>query len=188
MSDQIFWFTTRSAGIMTWATAMASIAIGLLLASRVMGRKPGYPWLLDLHRFVSGLTLVFMVLHMATLWADDFVDFGPVELLVPGKSATQTDAVSWGVGAAWVLVVIQISSLLKDRLPKRVWRSIHLGAYLVAVMGTIHGWQAGSDVRNPVAVSVGVACWCMIGALTLTRVMSFRSRLTRRGLPNQSLR
>lgn len=176
MSDQFFWFATRSAGLLTLGTSLGSVILGLLLASRALGRKPGYPWLLDLHRFLSALSVVFLSLHMFTLWADDYVDFGPRELLIPGESSTQTAATSWGVVAAWLLFAVQASSLLKRFLPQRIWRGIHLGAYVVAGTGSVHAWQAGSDVTNPVVLALGAAMWLAVLLLTVIRVREFATR------------
>lgn len=177
MSGQFFWFATRSAGLLTLGTALGSVILGLLLASRVLGRKPGYPWLLDLHRFLSALSVVFLGLHMFTLWADDYVDFGPRELLIPGQSSTQTTATSWGIVAAWLLVAVQATSLLKRFMPQRIWRGVHLGAYVVAGTGSVHAWQAGSDVTNPIVLAIGASMWLLVLLLTVMRV---RELVTRR--------
>ncbi len=174
---------------MTWATAMGSILLGLLLASKVLGRKPGFPWLLDLHRFISGLSVVFLGLHMATLWADRYVHFGWVELLVPFMSETQTGAVAWGIAAAWILAAVQVSSLLKRFLPRRVWHGMHLGAYVVAVSGTIHGWQAGSDVNNRFVLAIVAVSWGLIIALSIVRVRALlapQADRSSRGLDSES--
>lgn len=170
MGDQFYWYATRSAGVLALGCALLAILLGLALASRVFGAKPGYPWLLDLHRFVSGVSVLFLAVHMLTLWADDFVTFGLAELLIPGRSSTQTAAVNWGVYSAWGLGVIQLSSLLKSQLPKQVWRSIHLGSYLVAVTGTVHAYKAGSDIDNLVLVVFAGLLWIGIISGTVVRV------------------
>lgn len=154
MMQQIWWFATRSAGLLTWFASTASVIVGLLLASRALGRRPSGPWLLDLHRYLGAMTMVFLALHMVTLWADSYVQFGLAELLIPGASAWRTGAVAWGVVAAWILVGVEASSLVKDHLPPRLWHGIHLGSFAVMGMGTIHGWQAGSDVRNVLVLAV----------------------------------
>ncbi len=43
MSDQIWWFATRGAGLMTWAVSAASVIFGLLMSSKLMGKQPGFP-------------------------------------------------------------------------------------------------------------------------------------------------
>lgn len=170
MTQQVWWYATRSAGLLTWVAATASVALGLLLASRALGRRPTGAWLLDLHRFVGGLTVVFLAIHLVTLWADSYVQFGWAELFVPGASAWRPGAVAWGVVAAWILAAIELSSLVKDRLPRRLWHGVHLLAFPVAIMGTIHAWQAGSDVRNVLALALAGVVGAGVVVLTLQRL------------------
>lgn len=181
MSDQVWWFATRGAGLMTWAVAAASVVVGLLMSSKVMGKQPGFPWLLDIHRFFSTLTSVFLALHLVTLWADSFVAFGPVEFLVPLTSEWRPMAVAWGVLTMYLMLAIQLSSLIRDRIPARTWHSIHLLSYLSVIFGTVHAWQAGSDVRNPLVLALGLALLALIVGLSVFRiVVHTRSVATRK--------
>lgn len=171
MSDQIWWFATRGAGLMTWAVAAGSVVLGLLMSSKLMGKQPGFPWLLDLHRFFSTLTSVFLALHLVTLWADSFVEFGPVELFVPFTSEWRPVAVAWGVLSLYLMAAVELSSLVRDRIPDRAWHRIHLLSYLSLVFGTVHAWQAGSDVRNPIVLAFGLAMLALIVGLTVFRIV-----------------
>ncbi len=172
--EQIWWYFARSAGLLTWATASASIILGLVMSTRKVGRKTNGPWVLDLHRFLSGLTIVFMALHMFALWADSFVTFGWAELLVPGVSEWRPLPVAFGVLAFWILIGVEASSLLKNYIPSRWWKALHLGSYAVAVLGTVHGLTAGSDVSNPIIRSIGAATLLTIVVLTVLRVLEAR--------------
>ncbi len=139
-----------------------------------MGKDPGFPWLLDLHRFFSTLTSVFLALHLVTLWADSFVEFGWVEFFIPFTSEWRPGAVAWGVLSLYLMVAVELSSLIRDRIPARAWHGIHLLSYVTLVFGTIHAWQAGSDVRNPVVLSVGLAALALIVGLTVFRIVVLR--------------
>ena len=76
VTDKLAWYVARSSGIVAWATVTASILWGLTLSSRLV-RKRGVPaWLLDLHRYLGTLSLVFVLIHLGGLWADNFVYFG----------------------------------------------------------------------------------------------------------------
>lgn len=178
MSDQIWWFATRGAGLMTWAVAAGSVIFGLLMSSKLMGKQPGFPWLLDVHRFFSTLTSVFLVLHLFTLWADSFVEFGPVELFVPFTSEWRPMAVAWGVLSMYLTVAVQMSSFIKDRIPARTWHGIHLLSYLSLTFGSVHAWQAGSDVRNPIVLAFGLAALALIVGLSVFRIVVYK-----RGVP-----
>lgn len=178
MSDQIWWYATRGAGLMTWAVAAGSVVVGLLMSSKLLGKQPGFPWLLDIHRFLSTLTSVFLALHLLTLWADSFVEFGPVELFVPFTSEWRPMAVAWGVLTMYLMLAIQLSSLIRERIPARTWHGIHMLSYLSVILGTVHAWQAGSDTRNPIVLAFGLAFLALIVGLSVFRIVVYK-----RGVP-----
>jgi len=149
MNEQFWWYVSRSAGIAAWALALASVLWGIALATRALGPNPKAPWLLDLHRHLGGLTVLFTGIHMGALVADTYVHFGLADLLVPFASPWKTGAVAWGVIAFWMLLAVELTSLVRNRLPKRLWHGVHLTSYLVAVLATGHMLTAGTDAENP---------------------------------------
>lgn len=171
---------------MTWAVAAGSVVVGLLMSSKALGKRPGFPWLLDIHRFFSTLTSIFLVLHLVTLWADSFVAFGPVEFFVPFTSEWRPAAVAWGVLSMYLMFAVQLSSFVKDRLPARTWHGIHLLSYLTVAFGSIHAWQAGSDVRNPFVLAFGLAALALIVGLSVLRIVVFKRGTTVTAEPNAS--
>ena len=82
-------------GLVGWALATASVLFGLLLSGRIT-RTPKPAWVLDLHRFLGGLTVVFVGVHLLGLWLDSYVHFGPSELFLPFASSWKPGAVAWG--------------------------------------------------------------------------------------------
>ena len=173
ISEQFLWFLTRAAGIVSWFAAALSVLAGLLMATRFLGKKPTIPYLLDIHRFLAHLAVIFLGIHMITLWADSFVDVGLVELTVPGVLKIRGyDTVALGVGviAAWIMVLVELTSLLKDRMPKTYWNAIHLNSYLVVILGTWHGVVAGSDATNRLLVGLAVTVLATITVITVVRV------------------
>ncbi len=177
MSEQIFWYITRSAALISWLAAAAAMLSGLLTSSRLLGRRPTIPWLVDLHRYLSAMSIVFLVVHMATLWLDPFVAFRFGDLLVPWQASVpglSGTSLALGVLAAWLVALVQVTSYLKDRMPPRTWRTIHLGSYGVLVMGTIHAIQTGSDVGNPIVLGIGVSMLAAVTAATAGRIIRYR--------------
>ncbi len=161
MAPEIWWHLARATGLVAWALAVASLHLGLALATRAMGPKPKGPWLLDLHRWLGGLAVVFTAAHIGALIADSYVTFDLGDALVPFAAAWRPGAVAWGVLALWLMVAIEVTSLLMRRLPKRVWRSVHLTSYLLAVSATLHGVTAGTDVGNP------AVAWTVLGSIAV---------------------
>ncbi|MEM8922775.1 MAG: ferric reductase-like transmembrane domain-containing protein [Actinomycetota bacterium] len=173
MSDQFFWFATRSAGIMAWFAASFSILVGLLIPTRALGKKPTIPWLTDLHRYFGAMSVVFLVVHMVTLWLDEFVKFRLDDLLIPFVAEVgglSRWSLALGVIAAWFLFAIEATSLIRKRLPKRVWHTIHLTSFGVMIAGAVHGIAAGSDTDNALLLAAMASVSMAIGILTLIRV------------------
>lgn len=185
MSDQFFWYVTRSAALVCWASAAASILVGLLTSSRLLGRRPTIPWLVDLHRQLAAMSLVFLAVHMASLWLDGFVDFGLIDLVVPWAATVPGltgTSIALGVIAGWLMVLVELSSLVKDRLNDDLWRSIHLLSFGALGAGTIHALQTGSDVGNPLVAAVAVSTLAAILLATVARFLILRRSS---GLPVQ---
>jgi len=177
MSDQIFWFLSRSSGLMAWLAAAGAMLAGAMIPSRMLGRRPTIPWLTDLHRMLGAMASVFLLIHMGTLWFDHFVAFRFDDLLipfvadVPGLSRL---SLALGVVAAWLFAAVELTSLVRERLPERLWRSIHLTSYLILVLGTVHAVLAGSDIGNPIIASIGTSVLTAVILATVVRVRRMR--------------
>lgn len=176
IAPEIWWYVARATGLVAWAVAVGSLLVGLALATRAMGPNPKGPWLLDLHRWLGGLTVLFTVAHIGALIADSYLHFDVVDALVPFAADWRPGAVGWGVVALWVLVAIEITSLLMQRIPKRIWRAVHLSSYGLAVSATLHGVTAGTDVGHP------AVAWTVLGTIAAaTFFVAYRRAAPARG-------
>lgn len=172
---QLWWYLARASGFTAWLLSIMAILLGLALATRALGSNPRPAWLLDLHRFVGGLTVLFLGVHLGALVADSFVPFGVADLLVPFASSWKTGAVAWGVVGFWLLVAVELTSLMMRRLPRRTWRAVHLTSYLAAIVATVHAYTAGTDAQNPLVTGAALTA---LAAITFFLV--FRLVLPRR--------
>ena len=82
MNEQFWWYVSRSAGVVAWALALASVLWGIALATRALGPNPKAPWLLDLHRHLGGLTVLFTGIHLGALVADNYAVEGLLVLVL----------------------------------------------------------------------------------------------------------
>lgn len=174
MNEQIWWYTARSSGIVALALVTASVVWGLLFSTRLLQGRPSPKWLLSLHRYLGGLAVSFTAIHIAALVADSYVQFGPSEILVPLASEWRPAAVAWGVVAMYLLAAVELTSLLQRRLPRRLWRWVHLSSYVLFWMTIVHGATAGTDAATPAYV-VGSR-----GAILLVVFLSAYRALTKR--------
>jgi hypothetical protein len=148
MNEQFWWYVARAGGLVSWWLISASVLWGLLLSTRITRGKPTAPWLLDLHRFLGGLALTFTSVHVVALVADTYAHFGAADILVPFASDWRPGAVAWGVVAFYVLIAVEVTSLLMRRIPKRWWRRIHMTSFGLFVVTGLHGFTAGSEAGN----------------------------------------
>ncbi len=183
MSDQIFWYISRSAGLVAWLAAAGAIVAGTMIPSRMLGRRPTIPWLTDLHRMLGAMASIFLLVHMAALWFDHFVQFRWADLLVPWVATVPglgRTSLALGVIAAWLTAAVELTSFVRDRMPAHWWHSIHLTSYLVLAIGAVHAILAGSDVANPIVASLGTSA---ITAVVLATIVRIRRRPPARPRP-----
>ena len=172
MSNQIWWFVARSTGIVAWALTSAAVIWGLLLSTRLVTRRGAPKWLLDLHRFLGGISVAFLGLHIASVVADSFVHFGRADVLVPFASHWKPLPIGLGVLAMYALIAVELTSLAMKRLPRRLWRRIHMASFGGYVLATGHGFTAGTDRRNVAMFTAYVVSVAAVVFLTLFRVLT----------------
>lgn len=166
MDSTILWYVARAGGLIAWALLALSVLWGLALSTKVMRGRPRPAWLLDLHRFLGALALVFTVVHVTTISLDTYVHFGPIEVLVPFTGTWHPVAVAWGILGFYALLAVEATSLLRRRLSRRAWRSTHYLAFPLFALTTIHALSAGTD-RHTLAVRVA-----MFGAVGLVLALT----------------
>lgn len=183
----MWWHLARASGIVAWLMLTAVMLWGIVLASDLFPEHRRPAWLLNVHRWLGGLTLTFVGIHLGALVADSYVGFTLAELAVPLASDWKPVPVALGVVALWGLIVVEVSSLARRRLSKRTWRGIHLISYGVYWLTSLHGTFAGTDATNRVYVGTSIATLAAMIAATTYRLLTRgrRGRITRRTRPDR---
>ena len=175
VTPQLWWYVARASGLVAYALAALSVALGLSFSARLVRRKGAPAWLNDAHRFLGALTVAFTAVHLTGLWADTYVHFGPTELFVPMASTWQPGAVAWGVVALYLLVAIELTSLAMRRLNRRFWHSVHITSIAMFLLATMHALVAGTDTTSR------TAAWLALGTTAAITFLILYRLLTRRG-------
>jgi hypothetical protein len=173
MSGSLAWYVARAAGLVSWGLLTAATMWGLALSTKVFGRRPRPNWLLDLHRMLGGLALVFTGVHVGAILLDTYVHFGLTSVLVPFASTWHPLAVAWGVVALYLLLAVEITSLVRSRISHRVWRGVHYASFGLFVTATVHGLAAGTDTTREVAVFVAAAAGLAFLILVAIRALPY---------------
>lgn len=175
MNPQLWWYFARASGMVAAILLVASLVWGVLMATRALRPVDKPAWMLAMHRWFSGLAVTGVAVHIAALVADSYVHFGTREILVPMASSWKPGAVTLGVVAMYLLVLVQVTSLLMKRLPKRVWRGIHLSSYALTWLVFVHAGLAGTDVSNRVYQVVALLLTIVAVTAAVLRVTMGRS-------------
>ena len=170
MNTQLWWYVARSGGLVAWALVSASVLWGLVLSTKSMRSTVRPNWVLDLHRFLGGLSVVFTAVHVLGILADKYVHFGLTEVLVPFTGTWHPDAVAGGIVAAYLLVAVEVTSLLRNKMSKRAWRLTHFASFPLFIAATLHLATAGTD-RHSLLLRLAVAAVVVaVTAFTVRRV------------------
>jgi predicted ferric reductase len=175
MSGPLPWYVARASGLVAWLLLAGAMLWGLALSTKALGRRPRANWLLDMHRWLGGTALALTGVHVGALLLDQYVHFDVAAVLVPFASSWHPLTVAFGVPALYLLVAVELTSLARAHLSKRLWRNVHTASFPLFVAATAHGLTTGTDTKTFVALSLGmVACAAIIG-LAAVRVMSVGS-------------
>ncbi len=175
MNPQIWWYIARASGIIAWLFITAAVLWGILLSTKLFPERRRPAWLLDLHRMLGALSVLFLATHVGALIADSYIQFDLVDVLVPFASDWKTWQVALGVFAFWGVVIVEATSLAMKRLPKKVWRGIHFTSYATFVLTSLHGTFAGTDATNKMYVTTSIVTTLALMAAVVHRIMTRRS-------------
>jgi predicted ferric reductase len=148
-SSSPLWFITRSTGItafvlLTLATVLGIAATQRALASRAWPRFATQ----HLHRNISLLAVVVLLVHIVTTLADSYVDVGWLSIVIPFWSSYRTFGVALGTIAFDLLLLVILSSLLRLRISARLWRAIHFTSYAAWPLALLHFLNTGTDASH----------------------------------------
>lgn len=173
MIASVTWTAARLGGLAAWLLLGITVVLGVLTASRLLGGRVSRASLDRAHRRAGELTVAFLAVHLVALGFDTQVHFGPSDIAVPFASSWRPVAVAFGVVSAWLLVAVMVTSLLRDRMPRRLWHAVHMASYVAFVATSIHLMAAGTDAwLLPVQVLNVTMCAAVaaLAALALARL------------------
>ena len=170
------WYATRATGLVTLLMLTASVLLGLLVAGRFSSQR--WPRFLTqgLHRNISLLVLVFLVLHVGTTVLDSYTSIPLSAAFVPFASSYKTGWLSLGAVALDLLVALVVTSLARNRLGYRTWRRLHWLAYACWPVAVAHGLGIGTDRSVTWVIAMTLGCVGCVGVAAAWRIVNFGAR------------
>lgn len=186
MNPHFWWYLTRASGIVAWLMLTATVIWGILLSTKAFPNQRHPLWLQSLHRWLAGLTLAFLAIHVAALVADSYVTFGLADITVPFASDWRPGAIAFGVLGMWLLIAVQLTSMAMRLLPRRFWRAIHFTSYVAFWLTSMHSAYAGTDRSSilyqvTAAASVLAVAWALMYRVNDRRAVRRAQRMANSG-------
>ena len=147
MPEDFLVLLARAFGVAGAMLLAASAVLGVLLASRAAQRLrllKGRTF--RIHRLLSVLGAGLLLAHpVPAVLAREMTGVSLAAVFVPFAAEKLAFNIAFGALALDILLVVLASSLLIKRLPRKVWRRLHYGAYAVLVLGLYHGLLIPND-------------------------------------------
>jgi hypothetical protein len=157
-NSRALWYLTRGFGLIALILLTVTMVLGLTQAVRFA--RPGWPRFVvsALHRNASLLAVALLVVHIATAVLDSYAPIRIVDIFIPFVSSYRPLWLGLGAIALDLLVALVITSLLRERLGYRAWRTVHWAAYASWPLAIVHGLGTGSDTKLGWVLFINVAC------------------------------
>lgn len=144
-SQQLWWYVTRSAGIIAYLLLWLSTAWGLAVPSRIIQPVLDQSYTFDFHQFISLLAIGFALLHILVLTLDRYLPYSTLQILIPFLSPYRPLWVGIGVISFYIILLVTITFYLRTRIGMSTFRAIHIFSLLGYLGITLHGLYAGTD-------------------------------------------
>ena len=140
---KVFWYVSRSAGVIAFVLLWLSTAWGLLLTTTIGKHIGKVAPIVDLHRHFSWLTIAFTLAHVVVLLGDRYANFSLAVLFIPligSGPAYRPYAMALGQISTYLIIIVTCSFWVRTWTGQRVWRAIHYASFVAFVGTGIHAW------------------------------------------------
>jgi sulfoxide reductase heme-binding subunit YedZ len=152
------WYASRATGVVTLVLLTAVLVLGMLVNRQ--GRLPGLPRfaVTGLHRNISLLSVVFLVIHVVSAIADPYVTIGLAATVIPFTSPYEPLWLGLGAISLDLIAALILTSLARARMGRRTWRAIHWLAYAAWPLAIGHSIGSSTDMHSGAMLAVLAGC------------------------------
>lgn len=165
------WFISRASGLALLIVFTLTVVLGAVARTGSAARRwPGFA-VAELHRTLALFAVAFLVLHVVTAILDPFVTIGWLATVLPLASPYRTAAIGLGAMAVDLGAAVVITSLARQRLGYRAWRTVHWLAYVAWPAAFLHSLSAGNDLGIWWVAAIEWGCAAAAGTAVLARLL-----------------
>ena len=145
-APKAYWYLSRSAGVMAIILVWLSVVWGLLLTTtigKIIGQVAS---IVDIHRHISWLTVIFVLVHIFVLLGDKYITYTVLTLFVPYADTTYRPfAVALGQIGYYAVVLVTVSFWVRRWIGQKSWRALHYLSFVAYGLVIAHAYLAGTD-------------------------------------------
>jgi methionine sulfoxide reductase heme-binding subunit len=181
MSTTAFWYASRATGIVALLLLTAVLVLGVLVNRQ--GRLPGLPRfaVTDIHRNLSLLAVTFIAIHIFTAVLDTYVHIPLISAVIPFASGYERLWLALGAVSLDLMIAMIVTSLLRGRMNRVLWRAIHLLAYASWPVAFAHSIGSSKDLQQGWMLDMAVGCALIIAAAVIWRLAHTAREVPRAG-------
>lgn len=168
--SELLWAFGRASGLIALLLFTLTLVLGIVTRS---GRPlPGMPRFSVslIHRNVSLLACVFLVLHVGTLLFDSYAKLSVLDIVVPFAGSFKPFWQGLGTVAFDLVVAITITGLLRRRIGQRAFRFVHWFTYAMWPIAVVHGIGNGTNGTSGWFLLVTAGCTLLVVAAVIWRL------------------
>ncbi|MCR6491552.1 ferric reductase-like transmembrane domain-containing protein [Cellulomonas sp. P24] len=168
--SEAFWALARATGVVSLVLFTVTVLLGVLTRSgRPAFGLPRFAVTL-VHRNVSLLATVLVVIHVVSLLLDPYAQLRLVDVLVPFLGVQKPFWLGLGTLAFDLVIALVVTGLLRQRLGQRAFRFVHWFSYAMWPVAVLHTLGNGSDVGKSWLVLLLMTCVGSVVASLFWRV------------------
>jgi methionine sulfoxide reductase heme-binding subunit len=158
------WYASRATGVVALLLLTAVMVLGILINRQ--GRLPGLPRfaVTNLHRNLSLMAVVFIVIHVVTAVLDTYVSIPLTSAVIPFTSGYEGFWLGLGAISLDLMLALIVTSLVRGRLSHRVWKAVHWLAYASWPIAFAHSIGSSNDLQGGLLLALAVVCAAALAA------------------------
>jgi sulfoxide reductase heme-binding subunit YedZ len=163
------WYLARGTGVVAFVLLSLTLVLGITARSRRPFLGLARFGVASVHRAVSLFAVVLLAGHVLTLLVDPYAQLRLINLVMPFTSSYRPLWVGLGALSLDLMLVLVITSLLRERIGHRAWRAIHWTAYALWPSALLHSLGSGTDSGTTWLRGIAVLCTAAVGGAVAWR-------------------
>lgn len=145
------WYIARASGFVGFMFLWLTIFLGLSIRNPGLKKIVAPIYSFDLHCFMAAAAVFWTLIHGTSLLFDKSIGFGVKDISIPYFSQTiivNSNYLALGIMAFYAMVVLTITSYLRNHLKHWLWRILHFLHPVAFIFTVLHGYRLGTDMKN----------------------------------------